>query len=262
LAHARRAQHDEENAVPFWRREQQRAAEAEQPVAATGPMSATAALNLQRAAGNRAVSRLVATGDAPAVQRAVDDLDHTAGLAVPPKKVKGHETDDLGEVRLNPLWVPLDEFSGRDLDNSPEGAKWQYAVTEDGEISLGSEDVASLIPRAQLDRLLAGMRTKQPGLSAEDLSTGLENMGHPTIAARFGPDGKTARQPKGRVCGELYRIGGVWTINDKSGRFMAEKVRGKPDAEELERWLSGVAQRIGRQTRRRVSYQIMKHAPA
>ncbi|MFJ3042782.1 hypothetical protein [Streptomyces tendae] len=54
---------------------------------------------------------------------------------MPPRKTKDHEIDDKGDVRLNPLWVPLSEFSGRDLDNSPEGAKWQYAVTEDGEIT-------------------------------------------------------------------------------------------------------------------------------
>jgi hypothetical protein len=41
---------------------------------------------------------------------------------------------------------------------------------------------------------------------------------------------------------------------------MAEKVRGKPEAEELERRLSGVAQRFGRQTRRRINYQIVKHS--
>ncbi|MEV0018665.1 beta-galactosidase [Streptomyces tendae] len=160
---------------------------------------------------------------------------------MPPKKTKDHEIDDKGDVRLNPLWVPLSEFSGRDLDNSPEGAKWQYAVTEDGEISLGSEDVASLIPGHQLDRLLAGVRTKQPGLTADDLSGGLENMGHPTIAAHFDQvTGRTTSNPEGRVSGELYRIGGVSTLNDKSGRFMAEKVRGKPQTEDLERWLSGI----------------------
>lgn len=263
MAHARKTKPDEALPASLMRREERQAEAA--PAPGNRPISTDAAMNLQRFAGNQAVSRVVAggpSGRAHPVQRATSaELDHAAGQAVPPKKTKDHEIDDKGDVRLNPLWVPLSEFNGRDLDNSPEGAKWQYAVTEDGEISLGSEDVASLIPKGQLDRLLAGMRTKQPGLTAADLSGGLENMGHPTIAAHFDQvTGRTTSNPKGRVSGELYRIGGVWTLNDKSGRFMAEKVRGKPQTEDLERWLSGVAQRISRQTRRRINYQIMKHS--
>ncbi|MCZ9338423.1 hypothetical protein NGM37_11610, partial [Streptomyces sp. TRM76130] len=58
------------------------------------------------------------------------------------------------------------------------------------------------------------------------LRTLLDGLGHTGIAVRFGPDGDTFAG-RGRVAGEFAwnDVLGAWTVNDKSGRYMSDKVR-------------------------------------
>lgn len=244
--------------------------------AETGP--AATALALQRSIGNQGTSAVIQRAKLDFVHSAWHtvsghrrqerkQLDHGSGLALNAKKIKDHEIDDKGQLRINPVWIPLKNLTGEILDQSPPGAKWQYAVTPSGDIFFGSEDITSIIGSEQIDKIYEGMAKvydgrdeEHPKLTREELVKKMMEMGHPTIAAAFKKKGATKNAPKARVSGEMHLEDGVWTLNDKSGRYMAEKVRGKLDHADLERWMSGVADRISKQTGKKINYRIVKHA--
>ncbi|WP_411152363.1 lonely Cys domain-containing protein [Streptomyces sp. A30] len=170
------------------------------------------------------------------------------GSPVLPKRVKDEELDSAGDVRLNPLWVPLDEVDPNLLITGNRDAVWLYTVTEDGRVLLGTEKLTGIVTMEQFDALLAGMREKDPGLTAESLRKALDGLGHTGIAADFvTADGeKEAGRTlpgRSRVSGEFRWDAkvGSWVVNDKSGRYMSESVRPGLDAAEAADWLDNVA---------------------
>ncbi|WP_158075151.1 lonely Cys domain-containing protein [Streptomyces sp. CB02400] len=169
------------------------------------------------------------------------------GDPVLPKRIKDEERDQDGDVRLNPLWVPLDEVDPDLLITGNRDAVWLYTVTDDGRVILGTEDLSGIVTPEQFDALLAGMREKDPDLTAETLRRTLDGLGHTGIAAGFVDDGgRTAGRTlpgRSRVSGEFRWSGRLrsWVVNDKSGRYMSETVRPGLDAAEAADWLTNVA---------------------
>ncbi|MBE3202279.1 hypothetical protein [Parafrankia sp. CH37] len=198
----------------------------------------------------------------PGLDPAADaTLTHDFGAAVHPKQIKAGERDDQGNLRVNPLWTPLAEFSRNHLEATPTGGKWQYAVAEDGTEYLGSEDVTSIIPPDELQELYSWVAAKNPDLTYEQFLDAISMHGHPTIVVGFDPaTGQTIEKPA-RLSGELIREpDGTFTINDKSGRYMSKKVRGEPTLEEIQRWITNFAQRMTDHFDMPFTTQILKHA--
>ncbi|WP_299531703.1 hypothetical protein [uncultured Streptomyces sp.] len=164
------------------------------------------------------------------------------GDAVPPKRVKKEEKDAEGDVRVNPLWTPLDEIDPDLMISGNRDAVWIYTVTSDLRVLVGSEKPSDLVTPEQFDALLAGMRAKDPDLTREKLLAHLDGLGHTGIGADFTGTGRTVPGDS-RVSGEfrwnptLQR----WTVNDKSGRYMSDSVRPGLDPAEAAVWLEHVA---------------------
>lgn len=169
------------------------------------------------------------------------------GAPVRPKRVKDEERDQDGDVRLNPLWVPLDEVDPGLLITGNRDAVWLYTVTDDGRVILGTEGLSAIVTPEQFDALLAGMLQKDPDLTAEALRATLDGLGHTGIAAAFADDGGEAPgrtlPGRSRVSGEFRWSAELrsWVVNDKSGRYMSETVRPDLDAAEAADWLINVA---------------------
>ncbi|MFE7810861.1 lonely Cys domain-containing protein [Streptomyces sp. NPDC057433] len=174
------------------------------------------------------------------------------GAPVLPKRVKDEERDQDGDVRLNPLWVPLDEVDPHLLITGNRDAVWLYTVTDDGRVVLGTESLSGIVTQEQFDALLAGMRERDPELTAQALREALDGLGHTGIAAGFADAGPAADGEKkagrtlpgrSRVSGEFRWNAklGSWVVNDKSGRYMSDSVRPGLDAEEAADWLANVA---------------------
>lgn len=148
------------------------------------------------------------------------------GDSVAPKRVKPEERDGEGDVRVNPLWIPLDDVDSDLLVTANPDTVWIYTVTEDGQILLCSEQPSGIITPEQFDALLAGMRSVAPDLTADGLRKDLDGLGHTGIAARFGESGRSEpgmSRGSGEVrwSPELKR----WTVNDKLSRYRSESVR-------------------------------------
>ncbi|GGZ00884.1 hypothetical protein [Streptomyces poonensis] len=171
-----------------------------------------------------------------------DPATGTYGAPVPPKRVKKEEKDADGDVRVNPLWTPLDEIDPDLLITGGKDAVWLYTVTADGRVLLGSEKPSDIVTREQFDALLDGMREKDPGLTEEGLLRHLDGLGHTGIAAGFTEEGRTV-PGRSRVSGEFRWNAerGRWTVNDKSGRYMSDSVRPGLDPAQAAAWLDGVA---------------------
>ncbi|MEU0755115.1 lonely Cys domain-containing protein [Streptomyces albogriseolus] len=168
------------------------------------------------------------------------------GAPVLPKRIKKEERDQDGDVRLNPLWVPLDEVDPGLLITGNRDAVWLYTVTDEGRVILGTEDLSGIVTPGQFDALLAGMREKDPDLTAESLRRTLDGLGHTGVAAGFAGGGETAGRTlpgRSRVSGEFRWSEELrsWVVNDKSGRYMSETVRPGLDAAEAADWLTNVA---------------------
>ncbi|MEK8143271.1 hypothetical protein NKH18_17435 [Streptomyces sp. M10(2022)] len=84
------------------------------------------------------------------------------GERVAPKRVKPEERDAAGDVRVNPLWTPLDEIDPDLLITGNKEAVWIYTVTGDGQVLLGSEQPSGVVTPEQFDALLTGMRRADP----------------------------------------------------------------------------------------------------
>ncbi len=184
------------------------------------------------------------------------------GPPVPPKATSNRpqEADDSGMLRLNPLYMPLDDLPNALFMKGREGAVWHYSVVEDEHevdgaiekvpaVMLGSEEVLTVLAEKEQNSLLAGMQEaarrraeKNPDEPAviptkEDLEKGINKLGHPTIAAGFTPNGETMVR-KAMISGEVHVFPSknLIMINDKSGRYMSEKVRPGLDPQEAAKW--------------------------
>ncbi|SEG90513.1 TcdA/TcdB catalytic glycosyltransferase domain-containing protein [Actinacidiphila yanglinensis] len=213
---------------------------------------------LARSAGQPTISHgALVTGTGTA------ELDRDYGPLAGPKKVKDHERDpaDTSQVRLNPLWYRLEDFTPALLQRT--GGSWQYAVDEDGEISLGSDQVLALMTEEELHQLLDRMRRADPDLTLDELRTALEDRGHPTVAAGFRADGTTAVRPA-RISGELsYNpVSQGWELNNKSGRYMSFKIRSGLDPAAAGHWLASTARRISERVGVSVTPVLFKNAAA
>ncbi|WP_433528462.1 hypothetical protein ACQPYA_19130 [Micromonospora sp. CA-263727] len=202
------------------------------------------------------------------------ELDQTRGRAVYPKGAKPFEIDPPGpadgktvsgdalrtqQVRVNPVWMPLSEFTPEIHAGRPD-ARWLYVVTEADEIMIGSEEILTVVSGKQLADLHAAMRTKHPDLTLDQLKESLNQLGHATTGVGFDADGR-AYVGKGRISGELHRDPetGRWLVDDKSGRYMSEKIRPGLDPADVQRWLDGVATRFGEQLGEPVEARPYKH---
>ncbi|MGW7572022.1 hypothetical protein ACWGJV_37885 [Streptomyces tendae] len=179
--------------------------------------------------------------------------------------VKDREFDDRGQVRLNPLWYRLGDFKPTLLERSGllerTGAVWHYAVDEDGESSIGSDQPLTIAEADELVELLTAMQTKNPDLTMDQLKAAIDNQGHPTVAAAFDPTGAARIRPA-RISGELsYRTStGRWEVTDKSGRYMSNKIRPSVDPEAAQRWLAEVAREMSRHFGVEVAPLLFKNA--
>ncbi|MBT3153053.1 hypothetical protein HTV45_19635 [Streptomyces sp. CHD11] len=190
------------------------------------------------------------------------EQDYPFGRPVPPKKTdsRPQETDDNGKVRLNPLWTPLEDIPSAFITEGREGAVWHYSVVEAerevaGEkrkepvVMLGSEEILTVLPEAQRDRLLTGMQEAARRRAKEnpeermtepteaDLHQAINKLGHPTIAAGFTEGGET-RLRDAMMSGELHAFPSknLVVLNDKSGRYMSVKARGEVAPQDVATW--------------------------
>ncbi|MGW3108752.1 hypothetical protein [Streptomyces sp. NPDC001100] len=211
--------------------------------------------------GGSVLHRLSEDADGPTVYVAYNGVDHyetllptapqrgpggdlTAGFGAPvmPKRVKDEERDDEGDVRANPLWIPLEEVDPDLLITGNHDAGWLYTVTDDGRVLLGSEEPSQVMAQDRFDALLAGVRTRRPETTAESLRAEIDGLGHTGIAAVF-EEGGRARPGASRVSGEFRWSESLraWTVNDKSGRYMSKAVRPDIDPAVAAGWLDNVA---------------------
>ncbi|MFV2021910.1 hypothetical protein [Micromonospora sp. LOL_023] len=214
---------------------------------------------------------------APPDEQPVAELDNVSGPAVDPKGAKPFEIDPPGpsggkstsgdalrtqQMRVNPAWMPLSDFTP-EIYAGRSGAHWHYVVTESNDIMIGSEEILTVVSARQLDDLHAAMRTKNPDLTLDQLKNSINQQGHPTIGVRFDSDGR-AYVGKGRISGELHRDPetGQWIVDDKSGRYMSEKIRPGLDPGDVKRWLDGVATRLGNHMGVPVEARPYKHTTA
>ncbi|WJK41352.1 hypothetical protein O7608_02640 [Solwaraspora sp. WMMA2056] len=213
-------------------------------------------------------------GKQPAGKQPAVELDQLSGPAVEPKGAKPFEVDPPGpaggqsisgdtlrnqQVRVNPAWMPLSDFTPEIYAGRPD-AHWHYVVTESDDIMIGSEEILTVVSAKQLDDLHAAMRTKHPDLTLDQLRNSINQQGHPTIGVRFDNEGR-AYVGKGRISGELRRdpATGRWIVDDKSGRYMSEKIRPGLDPADVKRWLDGVATRLSEQMGVPVEARPYKH---
>ncbi|WP_326550848.1 hypothetical protein [Micromonospora sp. NBC_01813] len=214
---------------------------------------------------------------APPGEQPVAELDSVSGPAVDPKGAKPFEIDPPGpaggesisgdalrsqQMRVNPAWMPLKDFTPEIYAGRPD-AHWHYIVTESDDIMIGSEEILTVVSTKQLDDLHAAMRTKNPDLTLDQLKNSINQQGHPTIGVRFDSDGR-AYVGKGRISGEIHRDPktGQWIVDDKSGRYMSEKIRPGLDPVDVKRWLDNVATRLSKQMGVPVEARPYKHTTA
>jgi hypothetical protein len=189
------------------------------------------------------------------------DLDHEYGRLVPPKRVKPGESDSDGRVRLTPLWYRLPDFPRVFLER--QDAHWHYAVDANGEIRIGSEEIRTVVEDGEWHQLLDGMRRVDENLTLDRLKKSLDGQGHPTIAAGFADQGITETWPA-RVSGEFNwnAASGRWEVNDKSGRYMSDKVRPDLEPDGITRWVGNVARRLSTRLGVEVTPVLLKHSEA
>ncbi|QOC93833.1 hypothetical protein [Micromonospora craniellae] len=180
--------------------------------------------------------------------------------------VWGDATDGL-DVRLNPLWMPLADFTPEVWAGRP-GHEWLFLVLERGSFAeaqegedprdllvfVGSETATGAMSRAQLDDLLTSMRKVDPTVTLADVRDMLDGPGHPSLAARFEGDG-TARLTRAGVAGNMRRDPqtGTWALDGLSGRYSSGRLGPLDD---LDRWLRDAAGLIADQVREPVAPSV------
>ena len=195
------------------------------------------------------------------------DLDHEYGPLVPPKRVKDEEADSDGLPRVNPALYRFSEMPPEVLLSRTE-AVWHYTVGADGEIRIGSEELGRMLSDDELLDSFAdyhhGERPEIDDPAVQEFRNRIDGQGHPTIAVEFTDLGRVANAaPPSRVSGEIGWNGEAqrWEVNDKSGRYMSEKVRvPMPDTQDLLRWIGNVADRLSRRLGVSVTPVLLKHA--
>jgi hypothetical protein len=195
------------------------------------------------------------------------DLDHEYGPLVPPKRVKDEEADSEGFPRVNPVLYRLSELPREVLLGHTE-AQWHYAVDADGDIRIGSEQLGQMLSDEELLDQYAnyhnGARPEIGHPAVQEFRDRIDGQGHPTIAVEFTDSGTVANAaPSARVSGEIGWNDEAqrWEANDKSGRYMSEKVRSSPDPDDIQRWIGNVADRLSRRLGVPVTPTLLKHAP-
>ncbi len=195
------------------------------------------------------------------------DLDHEYGPLVPPKRVKDEEADSEGFPRVNPVLYRLSELPREVLLGHTE-AQWHYAVDADGDIRIGSEQLGQMLSDEELLDQYAnyhnGARPEIGDPAVQEFRDRIDGQGHPTIAVEFTDSGEVANAaPPARVSGEIGWNDEAqrWEANDKSGRYMSEKVRPSPDPDDIHRWIGNVAVRLSRRLGVPVTPTLLKHAP-
>lgn len=163
------------------------------------------------------------------------------GRPVSPSYFRSTELDSeaWGELRLNPLWTLAEQIRPARVVRVRR-ARWLYAVLESGQVVLGSESVMHshdgytqpmLDPdqRSELSDLMAEANPRTP-LTTSELVYGLDKLGHASLAVSFAEDGR-AVPGRARIAGELYWSSKAdsWAVNDRSGRYMSLKSRGRHD---------------------------------
>ncbi|WP_236145615.1 hypothetical protein [Verrucosispora sp. SN26_14.1] len=180
--------------------------------------------------------------------------------------VRGEKTDGL-DVRLNPLWMPLADFTPEVWAGRPDHdwlflvlERGSYAEAQEGEdardllVFVGSETATDAMSPAQLDDLLTSMRKVDPTVTLADVRDMLDGPGHPSLAARFEGDG-TARLTRAGVAGNLRRDPqtGTWALDGLSGRYSSGRLG---PLDHLDRWLRDVARLIADQVREPVRSSV------
>ncbi|MEO3770689.1 hypothetical protein [Micromonospora sp. B9E7] len=178
------------------------------------------------------------------LRRAVN-LDWALGPTVVPESIKGHEFaparldrvpgSRAGElqIQMNPVWTPLAALTAAHFADSPR-VPWQFSVTSDGLPWFGSENASKIMPDREW---------------SQNLRAQVDGLGHPTIGASFGPDGRFVVGDN-RVGGQVHYEpdDGILIFNDMSGRTMSPKVRPRLTAKESETWVAHVARMVSAQT--------------
>ncbi|WP_044506242.1 hypothetical protein, partial [Mycobacterium simiae] len=192
------------------------------------------------------------------------DLDHEYGPLVGAKRVKPEETDGQGLPRVNPVFYRLSDLPPLALLSHTD-ARWHYTVDAEGEIRIGSEQLGTLLSDQELTEHYVAYHGGPPE-SAEQLEgfrALINGQGHPTIAVEFDDTGAVVNaNPVSRVSGEIgwNAETGQWEVNDKSGRYMSEKVRVPlPDPQDMQRWVDNVAGRLSAHLGEPVQGRLLKH---
>ncbi|WP_161595007.1 hypothetical protein, partial [Verrucosispora sp. SN26_14.1] len=181
------------------------------------------------------------------------------------EEVRGADTRGA-EVRLNPLWMPLAEFTPEVWAGRP-GHKWLYLVLErraytggsepessagrpdDLLVFVGSEAASEALSDSQFNDLLASIRQVDPDITPGLVRDMVDGPGHPSLGVRFtaaSPGQGTAVVTSAGVAGELRRVpaNGTWEMNDSSGRYMRGEQR---STDATQRWMRVVAQLVADQ---------------
>jgi hypothetical protein len=121
---------------------------------------------------------------------------------------------------------------------------WLYAVDEDGQIFLGSEDVWSIADEQERQQLFEGMRQRGFDLTMAGLKAAINDQGVPTVAAGFKETGESVVRP-GRIGGEPFKdpVTGRWTV-DASSRYTGPVVRPGVAPAKITGWVRNAAQQI------------------
>ncbi|MEV6536532.1 lonely Cys domain-containing protein, partial [Streptomyces sp. NPDC051639] len=165
-------------------------------------------------------------------------------------------------IRINPLAYPMADIRPAKLTEN-RNAVWLYAVSEETGVVFGSEKVTDVLTPEEFQQLLAGMRRKNPDLTAEELTAGLDGLGHTGLAMLFDAEHAHVTTPgRVRLAGEFRWSAerGTWVVNDQSGRYMSEKVRPGLDPVEAGRWLANFARVMSHFTGEDVATQQLKTA--
>ncbi|GAA3104847.1 hypothetical protein GCM10010464_80040 [Pseudonocardia yunnanensis] len=147
------------------------------------------------------------------------------GESVNPTDLHPEELSDDMSLRLNPMWYPLKEFP-RKLLLERLNARWIFTVADNGDIYIGVDRISGTIEKDEFERLLRGMREKDPTLTGGRLRNSLDRQGHPTVGARFESDGKT-KIGSARIAGHLEwnEENERFEVNEFSGRYMSSDAR-------------------------------------
>ena len=175
-------------------------------------------------------------GPPPALTRA--QLTRYLGAAVMPRWLRPLEIDPpraatapnlanpahgAAQLLLNPFLMPLSDLTREFLVRHPNGW-WTFAVLRDGQIHLGGEGVAELIPDPELRALYLRMNLADPTLTWQGLLDALGRRGYPSLAPAFAANGQT-RAGAARLTGELIRdqYSGRLYLTDRIDQYAATR---------------------------------------